>query len=267
MIIDSHVHVGKSLSFNMPEEMLIKAMDKAGVDFSIAMNVESVEVGHNQEMISESEQVSQLDSARHLVETVKRYPTRIGAAIWLRPLTETLTDEMVTFIKENRDYIYAIKFHPYHSKVAFNDVCMTAYFELARELNLPVVTHTAGDCDSAPMHVYDVAKKYPDVKFVMVHLGLGTDNEEAIELIAKLDNLYGDSTWVTPDKVLKAIEVCGAHKIMFGTDAPINGEDTYDDEMFYNFCFNEMKNHISKEAYDAFMYKTAIEVFNLKQFK
>lgn len=51
-----------------------------------------------------------------------------------------------------------------------------------------------------------MALKYPNVNFVMCHMGLATDNQEAIELIAKLPNLYGDTAWVRADMVYQAIK-------------------------------------------------------------
>ena len=33
MIIDSHIHIGKIINFNMPEEMVIESMEKYRIDF------------------------------------------------------------------------------------------------------------------------------------------------------------------------------------------------------------------------------------------
>lgn len=41
--------------------------------------------------------------------------------------------------------------------------------------------------------------------------------------------------WFTGDKI------CGSDKILFGTDNPINGLDTYNDDDFYNKYFTELK--------------------------
>lgn len=32
MIIDSHVHIGNIMNFNMPEEMVLKSMEKYNID-------------------------------------------------------------------------------------------------------------------------------------------------------------------------------------------------------------------------------------------
>ncbi|HAX71994.1 MAG TPA: metal-dependent hydrolase [Firmicutes bacterium] len=264
MIIDSHAHIGSVLNFNMPSEMLLEAMDKYGIDFALISNVQSAEVGHDQVMIPNDKQISQQQSLIELLDVLQQSKEKLGGLVWVKPLTETITKEFETLIEQNLAYIYGIKFHPYHSKIALNSEEVKPYLALAEKFNLPIVTHTAADYESSPKVVYEVAKQYPNLDFIMVHLGLGTDHEEAINYMASLPNLYGDLTWVTPDNVLKAIEVCGSHKLMFGTDAPINGVDTYDDQVFYQFYFEDMKQVVTTEVYEQFMYKNAMKVFRLK---
>ena len=102
----------------------------------------------------------------------------------------------------------------------------------------------------------------------MVHMGLGTDNSEAIELIQKLPNLYGDTTWVPVSSTLRLIEKAGIEKIMFGSDNPIDGPDTYlcnrtGDRSLYQQYFNELKEILSPDDYDRLMYKNASELFGI----
>ena len=102
----------------------------------------------------------------------------------------------------------------------------------------------------------------------MVHLGLGTDNKEAIELCQKQDNLYGDTTWVSTKSALYFIEKCGAHKLMFGSDSPIDGKDTYGfnfkgERSLYQEYFNEFKKQVSPETYEKIMWKNAKDFFDI----
>ena len=108
-----------------------------------------------------------------------------------------------------------------------------------------------------------MALKYPDLNFVMAHLGLGTDNELAIELISKLPNLYGDTTWVSAEKALKAVKVCGPHKIMFGTDNPVDGVDTLGKEIYQDY-FQMVKQELTEEVYERLMCLNAKQIFNIK---
>ena len=108
----------------------------------------------------------------------------------------------------------------------------------------------------------------PDVDFVMVHMGLGTDNKEAVELIGKLPNLYGDTTWVPVETTLEVIKRYGSKKLMFGSDMPIDGVDTYacnpkGERSLYQDYFHVLPEKISKEAYEDLMWRNAAEVFGI----
>ena len=58
MIIDTHVHIGgEAVGFHMDEGMVIAAMEKYGIDFSIVSNSDAGEVDHQQNLLPEELQV------------------------------------------------------------------------------------------------------------------------------------------------------------------------------------------------------------------
>ena len=48
MIIDSHVHIGKILNFNMRKQDVLYSMDAYGIDYSIVSDVRATEFDHQQ---------------------------------------------------------------------------------------------------------------------------------------------------------------------------------------------------------------------------
>ncbi|OCL25744.1 hypothetical protein U472_15600 [Orenia metallireducens] len=226
MIIDSHLHFGQIRKFNMPQEMLLKSLERYNIDFGIVSNIEGCEFDSKMEFILEK-QLSQMRVNVKTLDLVKRYLNKLKGQFWIKPYTESFTKEVAEFMLENKDYFVGFKMHPYHSNMKISDERCKEYLEFANKHGFSFAVHTAGDNNSDPYHVYQVAKEYPNINFIMVHMGLGTDNSKAIELITKLDNLYGDATWVNFDRVVEAIKKCGSDKILFGTDAPIDGIDTY----------------------------------------
>jgi hypothetical protein len=263
MIIDTHVHIGKILTFDMPKEMVLASMEKYNIDFSLVSTIDSTEVDFKQNLIPKELQIDQVEANQDAINFAYKKQNKIGVLLWGKPNTQGVTKEFEQLIVDNRDVVYGIKIHPFHSKVNFDEPRVEGYIKLAEKYNLPMVSHTAGDECSDPQKVYNMALKYPNVKFVMVHMGLGTDNQKAIELISKLPNLYGDTTWVDPKKAIKMIEKCGEDKLMFGTDNPIDGMDTYAHPTMCSVYLNGFKSMVSNEVYEKVMYKNAKKVFGI----
>ena len=269
MIIDTHVHVGgEKLGFSMTEDMVLTAMQRYSVDFALVSNADAVEVDHEQKELPAELQISQEAALERVLEFAGKHPKKIGAAVWVKPYGEQPTAKLERMIRDNRDLIYAIKLHPFHSNVAPTDVRMLPYLELAVKYQLPVVSHTGGCEAASPVHVYEAAKRFPQIPFVMVHMGLGSDNKEALELLGKAENLYGDTAWVPMETTLAAIRRYGNHKMLFGSDMPIDGTDTYrynpkGERSMYQDYFQVLPEKISRADYEALMYRNAMKVFGM----
>ena len=273
MLIDTHVHVGGGvLGYDMEENMVLTAMQRYGIDYALVSNCDAAEVDHDQKLIPGEQQVSQEECLKRVLAFARQYPGKIGVGAWVKPLTETMTEELETLVKDNLDIIRAIKLHPYHSKISPMDEKVRPFLELAKKYRLPVISHTGGCEEAEPVHLYEAALAYPEIPFVMVHMGLGSDNKAALELLGKADNLYGDTTWVRMATTEEAIARYGSKKMMFGTDLPVDGPDTYlcnpkGDRSLYQDYLHVLPEKIGMEAYEDLMWKNAVRVFGLKQFE
>lgn len=259
-IIDSHAHIGQVLNFNMKEEDILYSMNQYNISFSLVSNGESVEYDHNHILLPEEQRISQIKSNKRAVEFAKANPNKIGALIWIKPITERCNSEFISFVKENRKYIYGFKIHTFHSKISANDIRLENYYSLAEELDLPVVIHSDINNEGNPLHIYNAAKRHKKINFVIVHMGLGSDHKESFKYISKLNNLYGDTTWVSYTDVIEAVKFCGSEKILFGTDNPIDGKDTL---KAYLPIFSNLKIILKNEDYENVMYKNAKRIFKI----
>ncbi len=127
----------------------------------------------------------------------------------------------------------------------------------AEKYSFSVLIHTQDNTYSKISYLVNAAKKFPQVNFIMVHIGNGTDGEEALDALKNYDNIYGDTAWVKFEVVKKATDMGFSHKMMFGTDNPIIGSDCYilDD-------YKDFKEDGTKEM-AKIMYKNAKELFNI----
>ena len=269
-MIDAHVHIGgEADGFIMNEEIVLKSMEKYNIDISIVSNGDSVEFGQNMEKVPKEMWINQEETLARTIKFCKENPGKIYGAFWCKPNFELLTEEIDEMITANRDIIVALKVHPYLSNLSFADDKMIPYLDFAMKHNLPVIVHTANDMKSSPMRVYEMACKYPKLKFVMAHMGLGTDNKLAVDLMEKAPNLYADTTWVPVETTLEVIKRYGSERVMFGSDSPIDGLDTYfcnqaGEPSVYQQYFGSLKEMIGSEDYENLMENTARTVFGIK---
>ena len=269
MIIDTHVHIGKMIRFDMKEEDALYSMGEYGIDFSLVSNIESAECDHKGRTVPFPFRKSQKKSFERTLRFARSHPDKIGAVPWIMPLKECCDKEFVRLIDENRDIVYAIKLHPFHSKVSPDDERLEPYYRVAAKYDLPIVSHTGGRQEAMSRHLYNAAKAHPELSFVMVHMDLGTDNREAISLLGQLPNLYGDTTWVPVRSTVESIQKWGSEKILFGSDNPIDGRDTYlhnrtGDRSLYQAYFHEFKDQVSADDYENVMFGNAQRLFNIR---
>ena len=269
-MIDSHVHIGgDEAGFEMNEKTVLQSMDKYGIDISIVSNGDSAEYADGSVRIPEEFQVNQEETLARVIAFCRANPGKIYGAFWCKPNHELLTERIDEMITQNRDIIVALKVHPFLSNLSFSDDKMVPYLNLALKHNLPVIVHTAKDMVDSPMRVYEMACRYPRLKFVMAHMGLETDNSLAIDLMGKAENLYADTTWVPVETTLEVIRRFGSGRVVFGSDNPIDGLDTYacnplGEPSVYRQYFGDLKKMISSKDYDNLMDRTARNLFGIK---
>ncbi|MFW5770738.1 MAG: amidohydrolase family protein [Spirochaetota bacterium] len=256
MIIDSHVHIGTIENFDLTESMLLKAMDRYGIDFALVSNVEGSEFIPPHGPVDSP--VPEREVNEKVLNLVRRHPDRLRGLYWIKPHTEGYTPDVLLFLKENRDIFAGMKFHPDMSQLKITDKKYVPYLECAKTLGMPVAVHTAHDIYAHPSFARDVAGKWPLLNFVLVHMGLASDNIESIEYMEELQNVYGDTTWVTFESIKKAVKWVGSGKILFGTDAPIDGVDTYE---WYQDKIRGIREQLDEKDTENILFRNAQKLF------
>ncbi|MBP3886660.1 MAG: amidohydrolase family protein [Cellulosilyticum sp.] len=236
-MIDSHAHIGQFKEWHCPIEELYKQMQKAGVRKAIISNIAGNEFDYEHNVLNDQ---TILEVNEQTLEEMKKYPECFKMLVWIRPFSKTGFERIEDFIHAHRGHIVGLKVHPYCAGVKLNDEKYVPYIALCERYDFPFWVHTEEDGYSNIAYMKALAKQYPKVKFVAVHMGLRTNHREAIQAIKKYDNLYGDTTLVRIEDVLYAIKECGQDKILFGSDAITMGEDSYG-------MYREMYRRIQEE--------------------
>jgi len=108
-----------------------------------------------------------------------------------------------------------IKVHG-HDAMPTREVC-----EVARAFNIPMLVDVVGQASVVEM----LASEYPDVKFVIPHLGSFRDDwrahQQVVDQIVRFPNVFTDTSGVRRfDYIVQAIKRAGPHKVLFGSDGP-----------------------------------------------
>ncbi len=108
-----------------------------------------------------------------------------------------------------------IKVHRHDARIS-REIC-----DVARRLRLPVLYDVMGEVAGAEL----LATEYPDVNFIIPHLGSFADDWSAqlafVSVLAERPNIFTDTSGVRRFDVLeKAVRRAGPRKVLFGSDGP-----------------------------------------------
>ena len=168
-----------------------------------------------------------------------------------------------------------------HAGVGFmpdDPVCNWIY-ERATDWQTPIMCHTGGSPNvalrwenSRPAYFASAAARYPDASFIFAHTGEVGWWQEAVQAAAWLPNVYLDlSLWQKPylkmgperfNKWLRyVIDMAGAEKIMFATDAPHPNQHIR--MPAWVKIFQDLGSEFTQEEKDLILGGTAKKVFKL----
>jgi len=108
-----------------------------------------------------------------------------------------------------------IKVHG-HDSLPKREVC-----DAARRWGLPMLVDIVKKTAAVEM----MASQYPDVNFIVPHMGGFADdwmvNLQIVDQLTRLPNVYADTSGVRYfDALVEAVRRAGSHKLIFGSDGP-----------------------------------------------
>lgn len=260
-IIDAHCHIFYQPSLFKSKKILLKSMKKYHVDYAI-FSLDATEVVLPDRDSSKAIN-TKWKNAFNIALNFKKHHKNLFALLWIKPKTTPLDDikKIDEYIKKHLKYIKGLKFHPFLSQVKISDEIIKPYIQIARKYKLPLLVHTAQDEYSDVSFLEKVAKKNKDINFIAAHLNLLSDNQKAVEILERNENIYGDTAWVDIKIIKQLKEKKLLHKIMFGTDNPIDGLDTLNNPMYQEYYKNSIS--LSDKEYNNLMFDNAKRIYKL----
>jgi len=256
-IIDTHTHIGYWPTLSQTENNLVLSQKNHNINFSLVSFDDS-------EYRDETEYklTKQVEGTKKALFFAKKYKN-FGVLIWIRPHKENNWQDIEKLIIDNKDLIYGLKFHPACSKLKITNKKVTPYLKLAQKYDLPILVHTAMDQYSSIVYLEEVAKLYPKIKFIAAHMELYSTNQFTVKTMIKNPNIYCDTAWVKPRILKYLVKHNLMDRIMFGSDSPIDGQNTLDNIIYQKYFTNFAK--LNNDDFAKIMYKNAMSVYKIKE--
>lgn len=150
-----------------------------------------------------------------LARIVARYPNRLIGFAFVHAARDA--GRIFDMVKHavTRWNFRGIKVHG-HDAMPTREIC-----EAARAFRLPLLVDVVGQTYVIEM----LAPSYPDVNFIIPHLGSFRDDwraqQQVVDQIVRYANIYVDTSGVRRfDYIVQAIKRAGPHKVLFGSDGP-----------------------------------------------
>jgi uncharacterized protein len=206
MIIDSHCHAGKGdlmtapWNTDAPLEGYLRRSRAAGINKTIIFGLFH----------------SDYDKANaEVARIVARHPGRLIGFAFVHASRDAGRIFQMVEHAVTRWNFRGIKAHG-HDAMPTRELC-----EVAKAFHLPLLADVAGQA-----YVIDMlAAQYPEVNFIIPHLGSFADDwrvhQQVIDHMVRYPNVYADTSGVRRfDYILQAVRRAGARKILFGSDGP-----------------------------------------------
>lgn len=205
MIIDSHCHAGKGDGLTGPWDTdapladYLRQADEAGIGRTVLF------AAFHSDYAVANREVARIVAAR---------PDRFWGYAFVHAARDA--GRVAALVREAVGFGFrGIKLHRHDARIT-REVC-----DVARAWRLPVLYDVMGEVSAVEL----LAQQYPDVAFIIPHLGSFADDWRAqtalIDHLERWPNVYTDTSGVRRFDILqRAVRRAGARKFLFGSDGP-----------------------------------------------
>ncbi len=205
MIIDCHCHAGKGdrltapWNTDAPIEPYLRRARKAGIDKTVVFAPFHTDYD---------------EANRQVARIVRRFPGRLIGFAFVHATRDA--GRIFQMVERARRWGFrGIKSHGFEA-MPTRELC-----EAARAFRMPLLADVVGRAEVVDL----LASQFPDVNFIIPHLGSFADDwrahQRVIDQLVRYPNVYTDTSGIRRfDYIVEAVKRAGARKVLFGSDGP-----------------------------------------------
>jgi len=213
-IVDGHAHLGPReigdeyarMGETYSAERLIQSMDANGIKMATVWAMRRPD--------------DYTQANQYIAAAARKHPERLIAFARYNPWLSNGAERLAKAIKN--EGAKGLKLHPSDDSFDPDDSIVHPLLEVAERERIPVVLHTGGN--SRPSMVGLVADRFPDVNFVLLHLGGYHDYVFAAK---KCENVFLEtSQCLYLHRIARqVVNAVGADRVIWGSDVPYHYQE------------------------------------------
>lgn len=208
MIIDFHAHIDDvpALGWHLSASDVLAQMDAAGVDQAVVMT------------ITDAPEVNE-DAVERIAATCAASAGRLHGFVRVHPWYEQAAD-LVAHALDDLGY-RGVKLHGVSTLADPGGEPVLRVVRAAAARGAPVLFHSGDDPFVTPWEIAAAAAAVPEATVVLAHMGGYAHTADAIAVAEEFPNVLLDTAATPyPSAIGAAVERLGAHRVLFGSDAP-----------------------------------------------
>ncbi|MCS6885099.1 MAG: amidohydrolase family protein [Acidobacteriota bacterium] len=255
-IIDINASIGQFPARESSLENLLTNLHRNNISLALVANIEgaSERGGLDKDEVTINEQTARITEQHRELKPV----------VWAKPGAKGASADLVEPFLRDRGFL-AIRFHPDLNNFTADSPAVYPYMELCKRYGVPALFHCGRTTRSNARTIYSLARKYPTVPVILLHMGFGTNHEEAIAVAKEAKergdaNIYLDTSQVDMASLQLALDQVGADRILFGSDATYFGKQHYE---FYVNVVGAIKVSVTENDFRKVIRENALKLFKI----
>ena len=212
MIVDAHCTIGFGRHFQFSARELVQQMDQAGINRAVVGPVDEHITVYNRE------------GNLFIREAVDSYPDRLVGFATANPWygAPAVNELRRAFDDGLRGLTLNTALQGYF----IHDELVHPLIQVAAEYKAPVYFHTATPIFALPFQLAELARCFPQVNFIMGHLGAADFWTDVVPAASQSPNIYLETSIRSGVATIwNAVKGVGAERVLFGSSAPESEPD------------------------------------------